>query len=101
MGIEKTALVRIRAGISYALAEAMNEYPAVVIPLVTQHYMMLARNLLYTGITRGKRLVVLVGQRKALAIAVRNHGSRRRWAKLREHLTRTLSNQLTISPEGH
>ena len=63
-----------------------SEYPAVVIPLATQHYMMLARNLLYTGVTRGKRLVVLVGQRKALAIAVRNHGSRRRWAKLREHL---------------
>jgi exodeoxyribonuclease V alpha subunit len=63
-----------------------SEYPAVVIPLVTQHYVMLARNLLYTGVTRGKRLVVLVGQRKALAIAVRNHGSRRRWAKLREHL---------------
>ena len=63
-----------------------SEYPAVVIPLVTQHYMMLARNLLYTGVTRGKRLVVLVGQRKALAIAVRNQGTRRRWAKLREHL---------------
>jgi exodeoxyribonuclease V alpha subunit len=63
-----------------------SEYPAVVIPLVTQHYVMLARNLLYTGVTRGKRLVVLVGQRKALAIAVRNHGSRRRWAKLRGHL---------------
>ena len=64
-----------------------SEYPAVVIPLATQHYMMLARNLLYTGVTRGKRLVVLVGQRKALAIAVRTHSSRRRWAKLREHLT--------------
>jgi exodeoxyribonuclease V alpha subunit len=63
-----------------------SEYPAVVIPLVTQHYMMLARNLLYTGVTRGKRLVVLVGQRKALAIAVRNQGSRRRWSKLRERL---------------
>ena len=63
-----------------------SEYPAVVIPLATQHYMMLARNLLYTGVTRGKRLVVLVGQRKALAIAVRNQNSRRRWAKLREHL---------------
>jgi exodeoxyribonuclease V alpha subunit len=74
-----------------------SEYPAVVIPLVTQHYMMLARNLLYTGVTRGKRLVVLVGQRKALAIAVRNYGSRRRWAKLREHLTGIQSNQLMIS----
>jgi exodeoxyribonuclease V alpha subunit len=65
-----------------------------VIPLMTQHYMMLARNLLYTGVTRGKRLVVLVGQRKALAIAVRNQGSRRRWSKLREHLTALQSDHL-------
>jgi len=63
-----------------------SEYPAVVIPLVTQHYAMLARNLLYTGVTRGKRLVVLVGQRRALAIAVRNQGSRRRWCRLRKCL---------------
>jgi exodeoxyribonuclease V alpha subunit len=63
-----------------------SEYSPVVIALMTQHYIMLARNLLYTGVTRGKRLVVLVGQRKALAIAVRNQGSCRRWAKLREHL---------------
>ena len=63
-----------------------SEYPAVVIPLVTQHYTMLARNLLYTGVTRGKRLVVLVGQRRALAIAVRNQGSRRRWCRLRKCL---------------
>ena len=61
-----------------------SEYPVVVIPLMTQHYAMLARNLLYTGVTRGKRLVVLVGQRKALAMAVRNGGARRRWSKLRE-----------------
>ena len=78
-----------------------SEYPAVVIPLVTQHYMMLARNLLYTGVTRGKRLVVLVGQRKALAIAVRNHGSRRRWAKLREHLAGSQSSHPMMSREGH
>jgi ATP-dependent exoDNAse (exonuclease V) alpha subunit len=63
-----------------------SEYPAVVVPLVTQHYAMLARNLLYTGVTRGKRLVVLVGQRKALAIAVRNVSGRRRWSKLRAWL---------------
>ena len=63
-----------------------SEYPVVVIPLVTQHYAMLARNLLYTGVTRGKRLVVVVGQRKALAMAVRNGGARRRWSKLREWL---------------
>jgi superfamily I DNA and RNA helicase len=48
-----------------------SEHPAVVIPLTTQCYPMLQRNLVYTGITRGKRLVVLVGQRKALAIAVK------------------------------
>ncbi len=57
-----------------------SEYPAVVIPVMTQHYAMLARNLLYTGVTRGKKLVVLVGQRKAIAMAVRNGGSRRRWS---------------------
>src|SRR3984893_16685572 len=45
-----------------------SEYPAVVIPIMTQHYAMLRRNLLYTGVTRGKKLVVLVGQKKAVAI---------------------------------
>jgi len=63
-----------------------SEYPAVVIPLSTQHYPMLTRKLLYTGLTRGKRLVVLVGQRRALAIAVRNQGARRRWSRLRDWL---------------
>jgi exodeoxyribonuclease V alpha subunit len=65
-----------------------SEYPAVVIPVLTQHYAMLQRNLLYTGVTRGKRLVVLVGQRKAIAIAVRNVSGRRRWSKLKEWLGR-------------
>jgi exodeoxyribonuclease V alpha subunit len=63
-----------------------SEYPAVVIPVLTQHYAMLQRNLLYTGITRGKRLVVFVGQKKAIAIAVRNVSGRRRWSKLDEWL---------------
>jgi exodeoxyribonuclease V alpha subunit len=63
-----------------------SEYPAVVIPLLTQHYAMLQRNLLYTGVTRGKRLVVLVGQKKAVAIAVRNASGRRRWSKLAQWL---------------
>jgi exodeoxyribonuclease V alpha subunit len=63
-----------------------SEYPAVVIPLSTQHYPMLERNLVYTGVTRGKRLVVLVGERKALAIAVKGAQTRRRWSKLREWL---------------
>ena len=64
-----------------------SEYPAVVIPVLTQHYAMLQRNLLYTGVTRGKRLVVLVGQKKAVAIAVRNVSGRRRWSKLKEWLS--------------
>jgi exodeoxyribonuclease V alpha subunit len=63
-----------------------SEYPAVIIPVMTQHYTMLQRNLLYTGVTRGKRLVVLVGQKKAVAIAVRNVSGRRRWSKLNEWL---------------
>ena len=63
-----------------------SEYPAVVIPLTTQHYTMLQRNLIYTGVTRGKRLVVLVGQRRALAIAVKGRQTRRRWSKLKEWL---------------
>ena len=63
-----------------------SEYPAVVIPVMTQHYAMLQRNLLYTGVTRGKKLVVLVGQKKAVAIAVRNVSGRRRWSKLAEWL---------------
>ena len=63
-----------------------SEYPAVVIPVMTQHYTMLQRNLLYTGITRGKQLVVLVGQKKALGIAVHNVSGRKRWTKLNEWL---------------
>jgi exodeoxyribonuclease V alpha subunit len=63
-----------------------SEYPAVVIPITTQHYTMLARNLVYTGVTRGKRLVVIVGQKKALGIAVRGGQMKPRWTKLREWL---------------
>lgn len=73
-----------------------SEYPAVVIPVMTQHYTMLQRNLLYTGVTRGKKLVVLVGQKKAVAIAVRNASGRRRWSKLNEWLShdRPISRQI-------
>jgi len=63
-----------------------SEYPVVVVPVVTQHYTMLQRNLVYTAVTRGKRLVVLVGQRRALAMAVRGGQGRRRWTKLAEWL---------------
>ena len=66
-----------------------SEYPVVVIPISTQHYMMLKRNLIYTGITRGKRLVVLDGQKKALAMAVKGKQVERRWSKLKERLSTT------------
>ena len=63
-----------------------SEYPAIVIPMATQHYPMLERNLLYTGVTRGKQLVVIIGQPKALAIAVRTIKSMRRLTNLAKRL---------------
>ncbi len=63
-----------------------SEYPAIVVPMVTQHYMMLQRNLLYTAITRGKRLVVLVGSTKAVNMAVRNDATKQRWTWLAERI---------------
>ncbi|MEV5592626.1 ATP-dependent RecD-like DNA helicase [Streptomyces sp. NPDC052496] len=63
-----------------------SEYPAVVIPVTTSAWMMLQRNLLYTAVTRAKRLVVLVGSRKALGQAVRTVSAGRRWTALRHRL---------------
>ncbi len=63
-----------------------SEYPAVVIPLATQHYNLLERNLLYTGVTRGRRLVVLIAQTKALAMAVHRAGSGKRLTRLAQRL---------------
>ena len=74
-----------QVGLAYATTKG-SEYPIVVIPVTTQHYAMLQRNFLYTGVTRGKRLVVLLGQTKAIAMAVRNASDQRRWPKLREWL---------------
>jgi exodeoxyribonuclease V alpha subunit len=68
-----------------------SEYQAVVLPLVTQHYLMLQRNLLYTGITRAKKLVVLIGTHKALAIAVKNDQIRHRYTGLRRRLQDALA----------
>src|SRR5262249_35263180 len=62
------------------------EYPAVVMPLHTQHFLMLQRNLLYTAITRGKRLVVLVGSRKALSLAVQRQDTAQRYSALARRL---------------
>jgi exodeoxyribonuclease V alpha subunit len=64
-----------------------SEYPAVVLPLTTSSWMMLQRNLLYTGLTRARQVVVLVGSRKALAVAVRTPGAGRRHTALTHRLT--------------
>ena len=63
-----------------------SEYPAVVIPLVTQHYLLLQRNLLYTAITRARKLCVLVGSRRAITIAVNNAEQARRFSGLAARL---------------
>ncbi len=63
-----------------------SEYAAVVIPLVTQHFMMLQRSLLYTAVTRGKRLVVIVGSRRAVQLAVNNVDAKRRYTSLAERV---------------
>lgn len=65
-----------------------SEFPAVVVPLATQHYLLLQRNLVYTGITRGKKLVCLIGQKKALAMAVRNNKTEQRFSGLLDRLKR-------------
>jgi exodeoxyribonuclease V alpha subunit len=63
-----------------------SEFASVVIPLLTQHYVMLQRNLLYTALTRAKQLCVLVGSRKAISIAVRNATVQPRWSGLARRL---------------
>ena len=67
-----------------------SEYPVVVIPLAMQHYRLLERNLLYTAVTRGKQLVVVIAEPKALQIAVRNRRSQRRITRLAERLVGTM-----------
>lgn len=63
-----------------------SEYPAVIIPVVTQHYVLLQRNLLYTAVTRGKKLVVLVGTKKALAMAINTIKASKRYTRLCDRL---------------
>lgn len=63
-----------------------SEYPAVVIPVLTQHYMMLQRNLLYTALTRARKLAVIVGSKKAVMLAVKNDRVQRRYTRLRDRL---------------
>ncbi len=64
-----------------------SEYPCVVIPLLTQHYVLLQRNLLYTAVTRGRKLVIVVGSKKAMAIAVKNDKPQNRYTFLKERLS--------------
>ena len=66
-----------------------SEYPVVVMPLVMSHYVMLQRNLIYTGITRGKKLVIVVGSKKALCLAVKNNHTKKRYTWLKERLIDT------------
>jgi exodeoxyribonuclease V alpha subunit len=63
-----------------------SEYPVVIIPIVVQHYILLQRNLIYTAITRGKKLVILVGTKKALAMAINTVKSSNRYTRLGERL---------------
>jgi len=63
-----------------------SEYPAVILPVLTQHYMLLQRNLIYTAVTRGKRLVVVVGTRRAMGIGIRNVQTQRRYTSLKQRL---------------
>lgn len=63
-----------------------SEYPVVVIPVLMSHYIMLYKNLIYTGLTRGKKLVIMVGQKKALAIAAKNNKAKTRWTMLEDRL---------------
>ena len=70
-----------------------SEYPAVIIPVLTQHYLLLQRNLVYTAVTRGKKLVYMVGTKKALSIAVRNDKMRRRYSLLKDRLKQAIGNR--------
>jgi exodeoxyribonuclease V alpha subunit len=63
-----------------------SEYPAIILPVLTQHYILLQRNLIYTGVTRGRKLVVIVGTKKALAIGVKNDKTQKRYTYLRYRL---------------
>ena len=59
-----------------------SEYPVVILPILTQHYILLQRNLIYTAVTRGRNLVVMVGSRRALAIGVNNNETQQRFTRL-------------------
>jgi exodeoxyribonuclease V alpha subunit len=77
-----------------------SEYPAVIIPLLTQHYIMLQRNLIYTAVTRGRKLVVMIGSKRALAIVVRNNKTEKRYTHLQKRLAYSKQRRLAPRFEG-
>lgn len=84
---ERAELDQLQHAYAVSIHKAQgSEYPVVVMPLATQHYMMLQRSLLYTGVTRGKRLVVIVGAPRAVAMAVRNADAKKRYTWLAERV---------------
>ncbi len=78
-----------------------SEYPVVVMPIVTQHFMLLQRNLLYTGVTRAKKLVVLVGSKRALAIAINNDRTQKRFSMLCKRISETFEERKEASLDLH
>ena len=84
---DSTALDEITLAYAISVHKAQgSEYPAIVMPILIQHYPLLERNLIYTGITRGKKLVVLIGTKKAFTIAVKNNKTKKRYTYLMERL---------------
>jgi exodeoxyribonuclease V alpha subunit len=80
---------RDEINLAYALSihkSQGSEYPVVIMPLYLQHYIMLSRNLVYTGLTRAKKLAIVIGSSKAIAIAVKQNNERQRYTRLRERL---------------
>ena len=76
-------------GLAYAVTihkSQGSEYPVVILPLYMQHYLMLSRNLFYTGLTRAKKLAIIIGQEKPITIAVKQVKDRLRYTKLKERL---------------
>ncbi len=74
-----------------------SEYPVVIIPVTTQHFKMLQKNLLYTGLTRGKKLVILIGQKKAINIAVHNASGLKRNSGLLQRLKQAMGNSFELT----
>lgn len=88
VGYDRTDLDELALAYAVSIHKSQgSEYSAVVIPMLTQHYIMLQRNLLYTALTRAKKLVVLVGSRRAVAMAIRNDRVQSRYTKLRHRLS--------------